>query len=343
MTASATQSFACLLRRLWIRRVIYSGLILAALAIVLPVTISQFNKEGSKVDTYQVFPADDVDRVAITATVMSVDFSNRKMTVHFGMTPQGKYRTASGTLSKGLSGFIGIQNVNFPANATMQDVEYSIPFMLGNVRDFPLDQYESNSLISFQETNSTTPVAAWLIFDGSVATVNFDAEFGPFDDSLPYQYNFTTHATRTSTTLFFVVFIVIIMWLIALALFVMAVQVVVSKRTLPPPLIGFGATIMFAFPALRNSFPGVPQIGCYVDFVGFLWPMVVVALSTCLIVYDFLLSWAPSTPAMIERWAASPGQPELSPAQSNYSSEKLANYPAGEIGVMPYRSPGQAV
>ncbi|RKP38947.1 hypothetical protein BJ085DRAFT_3356, partial [Dimargaris cristalligena] len=211
--------------------------------------------------------------------------------VHFTMNPYGAYAGKGNILAKPLTAFLAIQNVQFPANATMQDVEYNVPFLTGNVRDYPFDAYRADSLIMFQETNTTNPVPVSFLFDGVIAGVNFKSDFIEVDGGTPNMYDFVAEVHRNSTTLFFSIFVVVTMWLISIAIFIMAVQVLFSGREIPPPLVGFGATILFAFPALRNSFPGVPQIGCYIDTVGFFGPISIVSISTCAIVFTFLLRW----------------------------------------------------
>ncbi|ORY04923.1 hypothetical protein K493DRAFT_311177, partial [Basidiobolus meristosporus CBS 931.73] len=112
--------------------------------------------------------------------------------------------------------------------------------------------------------------------------------------------------TRSATTKGFSICVVILMWALSLGLGTVAFQIVFLRREIQPPVIALGVSMLFSLPALRNTQPGVPGIGCATDIIGFFWNMLLVAISSIGIIWTYSITWTrplpqrPSTPLAME-------------------------------------------
>jgi hypothetical protein len=81
-------------------------------------------------------------------------------------------------------------------------------------------------------------------------------------------------ASRSTTTLAFSMLLFLVMWLLSFGAFMLTVCYI-TFEFLEPPLIAILGTMLFALPAVRNTQPGVPPIGCILDVAGLFWNMVI--------------------------------------------------------------------
>jgi Domain of unknown function (DUF4436) len=98
-------------------------------------------------------------------------------------------------------------------------------------------------------------------------------------------------ARRSATTIFFSIFIVVCMWLLSMTAFILAFTLWFRHRKVEPPTIGFVASLLFALPAIRNTQPGVPGIGCTIDVSGFLWNMFLVLVASLLLMWNYIIKY----------------------------------------------------
>jgi len=94
---------------------------------------------------------------------------------------------------------------------------------------------------------------------------------------------------RSSTVVFFSMFITVLMWGVTIAVLVLTLSVLLRGRKIEIGMFSFLAALLFAFAAVRNSQPGVPPIGTYSDFIAFFWAEVIIALCLLLIIFTWLL------------------------------------------------------
>ncbi len=69
------------------------------------------------------------------------------------------------------------------------------------------------------------------------------------------------------------------MWVLSLTILTLAVTLWFRERKVEPGTIGISTGLLFALPAIRNTQPGAPIIGCIADTSGFFWNMALVALA----------------------------------------------------------------
>jgi Domain of unknown function (DUF4436) len=100
-------------------------------------------------------------------------------------------------------------------------------------------------------------------------------------DGLPkgaYGISFDIH--RTTDAKFYAIFIIALMWLLALAGVVMAVILIGRKdQEVGPDHLVYLAALLFAFPLMRTLLPGNPPLGILADFAGYFWAEVIVGIT----------------------------------------------------------------
>lgn len=94
---------------------------------------------------------------------------------------------------------------------------------------------------------------------------------------------------RSSTVVFFAIFIMALMWGATIAVTFLVLSVILRGRKIEVGMFSFMAALLFALIAVRNSQPGVPPIGVFSDFISFFWAEVILALCLLAIVFTWLL------------------------------------------------------
>ncbi|KAJ1977581.1 hypothetical protein H4R33_006185 [Dimargaris cristalligena] len=320
-----------------IRRIILGFVLAALVGILLGTSAGLFSQDITREGAPWEFPVRDTDHIATEISVLSMDLPNRRGNVHLAFEPQGRFRDEAGDLTAPLTAIIEGQIYNFTTSIPMRGLDLTVPLAGGNPRSFPYDRYYWTIRMAFRmavssnnDSTAGTPVPMNITLDGTVANVKFDVDVLTSTQGGHIRYALTVDIRRTSLTLFFTGFLLTVMWLLSLTMVILVYQTVFNNREIPPQLLTFGTVLLFAFPALRNSLPGVPQVGCLADMLGFFWPLLLVALCTCAILYHWLLSWtqpppkvepppAPSTSTSTPRSSRAPmlgGQGEKSDAMS---------------------------
>jgi hypothetical protein len=95
--------------------------------------------------------------------------------------------------------------------------------------------------------------------------------------------------TRASTTKFFSMFVMLMMWGLTLAVLLLTLSVVLRGRKVELAMFSFTAALLFAFASVRGAQPGTPPIGTYSDFISFFWAEVIIALCLVVLVFTWLL------------------------------------------------------
>ena len=77
----------------------------------------------------------------------------------------------------------------------------------------------------------------------------------------------------------------------SLTILTLAVTLWLRKRKVEPPTIAVSAALLFALPAIRNTQPGVPVIGCTADAVGFFWNMAITSIALLLLMWNYIIKY----------------------------------------------------
>jgi hypothetical protein len=95
--------------------------------------------------------------------------------------------------------------------------------------------------------------------------------------------------SRASTTKFFSLFVMVMMWGLTISVLLLTLSVVLRGRKVELAMFSFTAALLFAFATVRNAQPGTPPIGTYSDFISFFWAEVIIALCLVVLVFTWLL------------------------------------------------------
>jgi hypothetical protein len=87
------------------------------------------------------------------------------------------------------------------------------------------------------------------------------------------------HVQPSWETVAFAVFIMFVMWALALGAVSVAVNLIRRRRKFEGSFTTLLAALLFAFPTVRNNLPGIPPVGVLFDYVAFFWAEALVALS----------------------------------------------------------------
>ena len=94
---------------------------------------------------------------------------------------------------------------------------------------------------------------------------------------------------RASTTMFFSLFVMVMMWGLTIAVLFLTLSCVLRGRKVELAMFSFTAALLFAFASVRGAQPGTPPIGTYSDFISFFWAEVIIALCLVVLVFTWLL------------------------------------------------------
>lgn len=95
--------------------------------------------------------------------------------------------------------------------------------------------------------------------------------------------------SRSSTVIFFSLFISVLMWGAAIGVLLLVLSILLRGRKIEVGMFSFLSALLFAMIAVRNSQPGVPPIGTFSDFTSFFWAEVILALCLMTILFTWLL------------------------------------------------------
>ncbi|KAJ1983332.1 hypothetical protein H4R34_001355, partial [Dimargaris verticillata] len=252
------------------------------------------------------------DYIQVTMIAQDLDFSRHKLNMYVTAVPFGKY-AHTGRLQTELrvsvAGNFGSKNVDFKAGRKMKAVDLAVP-LIGYPRMYPFDDYEtaldimltdsslsSNDTDDGSDVDDTIPLR--LQFYGTIQSLNLHPKLTTYAEA-PNVVLMGLAITRSRISLVFSIFIMIVMWAMALTVTVLSFQILVNRRQVGDPLITVGATMLFALPALRNSQPGIPTLGCASDILSFFWCLFMIAAAAITNILTLVLRWKYRGPSWLD-------------------------------------------
>ena len=97
------------------------------------------------------------------------------------------------------------------------------------------------------------------------------------------------HVDPSLAAVLFVGFIMAVMWGLAVAAIAVAVNLVARRRRFEGAFAAFLAALLFAFPTVRNTLPGIPPVGVLFDYAAFFWAEAIVALALLTLIVGWTL------------------------------------------------------
>lgn len=164
-------------------------------------------------------------------------------------------------------------------------------FASGRWSSYPVDKYEGTLQAIATTNNGETDVPIALVGNAGLEGWALSVDNPPHAADAPAEATFTL--SRPFVTQTFVFMVLILFILIALFAITVAYVVGAAKRRIEPALLGWGAALLFALPALRNAMPGAPPIGAWIDILVFLWVIVIAVISYLVVVSTWVRKSAP--------------------------------------------------
>ncbi|KAF9415098.1 hypothetical protein BGZ94_000193 [Podila epigama] len=281
--------------RAWARRMLWClGVVGCLSAIVIPIFLI-YRREGNNARSVVEVEPQGVshtgDYIHVSASVASVDFEDKNFRVHFEFTPHGTLAGDDGVLTGAISISLFYTTLSFPDAQIMRSVDVTMPYMQGTTIDYPFDVYKSYfEILANKDRERLHRIPISLTFLGRLQTVEFVpvVHLDPMDT---YKISLKIMTKRSPTTIGFSLFIVLIMWALSIAIGIIAIQVIRKHRISDEHILTLGITTLFALPALRETQPGIPAIGCAADVLGFYWNMAIIAISSIMILMASALRW----------------------------------------------------
>jgi hypothetical protein len=285
------------MRRSVLREILFNVVVISLLLIVVPITGVLNEEEGTKKEesvenNFMNFST--FDGIFIMANVPHIDPGSYTYRLNFNIQPFGSIlypNTSIGQVSESLEIYVNGKPTFVPKGAPFPSLDVTLTFTEGNANKYPFESYRDSTTVFalFTGNGTNIPIAfqystflqGWSI----VPNLNSRMDFVRVE----------TWFLRSKTTKFFSIFINILMWVMSLSLLSLVMGIWIRKRRVETPILAFSAALMFALPALRNTQPGVPQIGCTADAVGFFWCMAIVSLSVLGVIWNYIIMYQKET------------------------------------------------
>lgn len=221
----------------------------------------------------------DPNRVELFVTAQQVDAVQRRVQLRVEVIPLGNLATPNGVNApaKQISLYSTSptnSEVQFQANRSAPAQDLDVSLYGGTISDYPFDGYD-------------TEIAFAAVVDGQQVPVAMS--FGDIDPFFRFStiesvttnrvVDLTEHVSRAQGTRLMAVFMMVVMWALALSVLAGAWILVSRRRGLVWPALGWMAATLFALASLRNVAPGSPPIGCLLDYAAFFWAEILTAVG----------------------------------------------------------------
>jgi len=225
------------------------------------------------------------------------------------------------------NGANGKQETDFAKGKRMNPMEVTVSMYDGAVMDYPFDQHSAYLEMYFlpgkeeKKAEAPKPVATPAPMPESAATEEakkpeaekkteatandedeipigvdfvgsipgFRIEAANSKESLNDYVGINMTVARASTTKFFSLFVMVMMWGLTIAVLLLTLSVVLRGRKVEVSMFSFTAALLFAFSTVRNAQPGTPPVGTYSDFISFFWAEVIIALCLVALVFTWVM------------------------------------------------------
>ncbi|KAI8914480.1 hypothetical protein EDD86DRAFT_87606 [Gorgonomyces haynaldii] len=243
------------------------------------------------------------DFMQVFISVLELDVQKQVSTWRFDLGAAGtynsqQYREPFNAFAKKLNVTVGSQQFQIPANVpqTYFNAQMSVALGNGYPNNYPLDNYTIFTVLS--AVNEDGPIRVGFSLPVAMQGWKIEGAIAPTSNPLASVFAMTFH--RSLTTILYSVLVNIIMWILSLAIFTLTVTLWFRDRKVEPPTIGITVGLLFALPAIRNTQPGAPVIGCTADVAGFFWAMVLVSVSAFLLILNYIVKYRREKPKSTE-------------------------------------------
>jgi Domain of unknown function (DUF4436) len=291
------------------------GMVIAAIVVLVLLfayvtVLRSYNHEG---DERSFHIADKqtagADYIKVGIKVISVDPVKGDMVVRLEFDPEGALAKDEFSPAEDMTLFInsvtGKQEHKFEKGKRINPIDATVT-LVGQASDYPFDSHDANLWMilttpvkaeSHAEQpkeagdeepggakppakasvfDSNEPVAMAVDFEGSIPGLKLEAEKDK-ESELGYT-SIDMKISRSSTVVFFSTFLMVLMLCLTAAAATIMLRFWLGNRKVELAAMSLYGAMLFAFPAMRNSQPGVPPLGTYSDYVSFFWAEALIAI-----------------------------------------------------------------
>lgn len=291
------------------------GMVIAAVVVLVLLfayvtVLRSYNHEG---DERSFHIADKqtagADYIKVGIKVISVDPVKGDMVVRLEFDPEGALAKDEFSPAEDLTLFInsatGKQEHKFEKGKRINPIDATVP-LVGQASDYPFDSHDANLWMILTTPvkaeakseqpkepddaepgaakppakasvyDSNEPVAMAVDFEGSIPGLKLEADKDK-ESELGYT-SIDMKISRSSTVVFFATFVMVLMLCLTAAATIMMLRFWLGNRKIELGAMSLYGAMLFAFPAMRNSQPGVPPLGTYSDYVSFFWAEALIAI-----------------------------------------------------------------
>jgi hypothetical protein len=226
------------------------------------------------------------DGIVVNVQLIAVNTATSSATMRIEPEPSGSYtQGTTGLLTKEVvlytSTTTGELAHTYRAGTFMDPFETMVP-LEGDTSTYPFFHLKTGTAALASTSGGVRAgrgVPLQLVFHSAVAgyrvSPNPAVREGPPDESVVLELR----VDPSWATVVFAVFIMFVMWALALGAVSVAVNLVIRRRKFEGSFATLLAALLFAFPTVRNNLPGIPPVGVLFDYAAFFWAEALVALS----------------------------------------------------------------
>jgi hypothetical protein len=212
---------------------------------------------------------------------------------------------------------------SFAANEEMPSIDTTMDLTDASAVKYPFDTYTGEFAVNIVTASGDlvpTDLVMSTVADGwhgsAKKVVSADLSGGTVGLA-----GFSVSIDRAPATKVYAVFMLALMWALALAGIAMALTLIRNKNhKIDSGPLTYLAALLFAFPLIRSSLPGNPSLGVLADFAAYFWVEVVVGIT----LLALLITWIRR-----ERRAIAREEAETNPRDENDASDQKEEEPAG--------------
>ncbi|MGO8871695.1 MAG: DUF4436 family protein [Acidimicrobiales bacterium] len=255
--------------------------------------------------------ANPKDFVGVTTTIISVDPGDQEAVARVEFFPTGTFSDEYGQLTRPVTVVLQGLKVTAEDSSTGSSAigsSSTLPFAAGEwmpATDVTLDlQGDETSYPWDSYTNASTGGYNVAVVDGTgnlngakVSTcVGVSSSAGGWtmtSKSYPISgivgFDITIH--RAGPVRFYTWFVILLMWALTLAGVGFAIILITREPSkIDPAGLTYLAALLFAFPLIRQTLPGNPELGTDVDLVAYFWAEVIVAVTLIALLVTWIVS-----------------------------------------------------
>lgn len=233
-------------------------------------------------------PASDSpgDSVEVYMTVLTFDPIKGEVDARLEFIPKGSYRQNDTDFpAKNL--LLSVNNVEkqgsqltFKKGKPMDASSVKFTTVKGDASNYPFDQHTAEIYLSL-ETAEGVEVPLNLNFYSNLP--GYDIDDTPAKDNSADLINIDVNVSRSGTTKFFSIVVMVTLWVLALLSLMVAVKVAQSGKVPEIGMFGWMAALLFASPAVRNTQPNVPPVGTVSDTFSLLLTETIVVIALAIV------------------------------------------------------------